>query len=85
MELTTNNNGEKKMETIKKFKNRKLYSKTKKSYVTLNYLVDKLRNKESFQVVEHGTNLDITNKTLKQVLVTLDLTNDTLERIILGD
>lgn len=84
MELTTNNNGEQ-METIKKFKNRKLYSKTKKSYVTLNYLVDKLRNKESFQVVEHGTNLDITNKTLKQALVTLDLTNDTLERIILGD
>lgn len=73
------------METIKKFKNRKLYSKTTKSYVTLNYLVDKLRNKESFQVVEHGTNTDITSKTLKQALVTVDLTDDTIRRIILGE
>ena len=74
-----------KMETIKKFKNRKLYSKTTKSYVTLNYLVDKLRNKESFQVVEHGTNLDITSKTLKQALVTVDLTDDVVKRVILGE
>jgi polyhydroxyalkanoate synthesis regulator protein len=74
-----------KMETIKKFKNRKLYSKTTKGYVTLNYLVDKLRNKESFQVVEHGTNLDITSKTLKQALVTVDLTDDVVKRVILGE
>lgn len=73
------------METIKKFKNRKLYSKTTKSYVTLNYLVDKLRNKELFQVVEHGTNVDITSKTLKQALVTVDLTDDTIRRVILGE
>jgi len=73
------------METIKKFKNRKLYSKTTKSYVTLNYLVDKLRNRESFQVVEHGTNLDITNKTLKQALVTVDLSDDVVRRVILGE
>jgi polyhydroxyalkanoate synthesis regulator protein len=73
------------METIKKFKNRKLYSKTTKSYVTLNYLVDKLRNKESFQVVEHGTNVDITSKTLKQALVTVDLTDDVVKRVILGE
>lgn len=72
------------METIKKFKNRKLYSKTTKSYVTLNYLVDKLKNKESFQVVEHGTNLDITSKTLKQALVTVDLNDDVIKKIILG-
>jgi polyhydroxyalkanoate synthesis regulator protein len=73
------------METIKKFKNRKLYSKATKSYVTLNYLVDKLRNKESFQVVEHGTNLDITSKTLKQALVTVELTDDVVKRVILGE
>ena len=73
------------METIKKFKNRKFYSKTTKSYVTLNYLVDKLRNKESFQVVEHGTNLDITSKTLKQALVTVDLNDDVVRRVILGE
>jgi polyhydroxyalkanoate synthesis regulator protein len=73
------------METIKKFKNRKLYSKTMKSYVTLNYLVDKLRNKESFQVVEHGTNVDITSKTLKQALVTVEMTDDVIRRVILGE
>jgi polyhydroxyalkanoate synthesis regulator protein len=74
-----------KMETIKKFKNRKLYSKTTKSYVTLNYIVDKLRNNESFQVVEHGTNEDITSKTLRQALVTVELTDDVVKRVILGE
>jgi polyhydroxyalkanoate synthesis regulator protein len=73
------------METIKKFKNRKLYSKTTKGYVTLNYLVDKLRNRESFQVLEHGTNIDITSKTLKQALTTVDLTDDVVKRVILGE
>lgn len=73
------------METIKKFKNRKLYSKTTKSYVTLNYLVDKLRNKESFQVVEHGTNNDITAKTLKQALTTVELADDVVRSVILGN
>jgi polyhydroxyalkanoate synthesis regulator protein len=73
------------METIKKFKNRKLYSKTTKSYVTLTYLVDKLRNKESFQVVEHGTNLDITNKTLRQALTTVELNDATVRKVILGE
>lgn len=73
------------METIKKFKNRKLYSKTTKSYVTLNYLVDKLRKNESFQVVEHGTNEDITSKTLRQALVTVELTDDAVKKLILGD
>jgi polyhydroxyalkanoate synthesis regulator protein len=73
------------METIKKFKNRKLYSKTTKSYVTLNYLVDKLRNRESFQVVEHGTNVDITNKTLKQALVNVDLNEETVRKLLIGE
>lgn len=70
------------METIKKFKNRKLYSKEKSQYVTLNYLVEKLRNKEDFRVVEHGTETDITNKTLKQALVLVNLTDESVKRII---
>lgn len=72
------------METIKKFKNRKLYSKTTKSYVTLTYLVDKLKRNESFQVIEHNTNLDVTHKTLKQALTTVDLTDDTVRNILLN-
>jgi hypothetical protein len=35
--------------------------------------------------VEHGTNLDITSKTLKQALVTVELTDDVVKRIILGE
>ena len=70
------------METIKKFKNRKLYSKTTKSYVTLNYLVDKLRNNESFQVVEHGTNEDITSKTLRQALVIAEINDETVRQLL---
>jgi polyhydroxyalkanoate synthesis regulator protein len=70
------------METIKKFKNRKLYSKTTKSYVTLNYLVDKIKRNESFQVVEHGTNLDITANTLRRALTTVDLTDDIVRKVL---
>lgn len=73
------------METIKKFKNRKLYSKTTKGYVTLTYLVDKIKRNESFQVVEHGTNNDITAKTLKQALTTVELTDDVVRSVILGN
>jgi len=73
------------METIKKFKNRKLYSKTTKGYVTLTYLVDKIKRNESFQVVEHGTNTDITAKTLKQALTTVELTDDVVRKVILNN
>ena len=73
------------METIKKFKNRKLYSKTTRGYVTLNYLVDKIRRNESFQVLEHGTNLDITAKTMRQALTTVELTEDVMRKVILSN
>lgn len=73
------------METIKKFKNRKLYSKTTKGYVTLTYLVDKIKRNESFQVVEHGTNTDITAKTLKQALTTVELSDDVVRKVILAN
>lgn len=70
------------METIKKFKNRKLYSKTTKGYVTLTYLVDKIKRNESFQVVEHGTNADITAKTLRQALVISNVSDDIVRKLI---
>jgi polyhydroxyalkanoate synthesis regulator protein len=70
------------METIKKFKNRKLYSKTTKGYVTLNYLVDKIKRNESFQVLEHSTNNDITAKTLRQALVVSNVSDDQVRKLI---
>lgn len=73
------------METIKKFKNRKLYSTKLSKYVTLTDLVTRLRNKEEFTVLEHETNNDITNKTLKQALVNVNISEETLRRLIIGE
>jgi polyhydroxyalkanoate synthesis regulator protein len=73
------------METIKRFNNRKLYSKAQKKYVRLEYLVNKLRNKEPFQVIKHGTNEDITAKTLKQALSTVEVDEATLRKVLLGE
>lgn len=72
------------METIKKYKNRKLYSKTQSKYVTLPYLVAKLKNKESFTVV-NDKNEDITSKVLKQALVDATLTDEQVKSILVGE
>jgi len=47
--------------------------------------VDKIKRNEAFQVVEHGTNLDVTNKTLKQALTTVELNDEIVKKIILGE
>lgn len=72
------------METIKKYNNRKLYSKTQSKYVTLPYLVAKLKNKESFTVV-NAKGEDITNKVLRQALVDATLTDEQVKSILVGE
>jgi polyhydroxyalkanoate synthesis regulator protein len=72
------------METIKKYKNRKLYSKTTSKYVTLPYLINKLRNKEAFTVVD-ANNADVTNKVLKQALATAELSEEAVRKILTGE
>lgn len=72
------------METIKKYNNRKLYSKTQSKYITLPYLVNKLRNKEAFTVV-NAKGEDITNKVLKQALVDATLTDEQVRKLLTGE
>ena len=69
---------------ISKYKNRKLYSKTKKGYVSLAEIITKIKNDELFQVIDYETNTDVTNQTLKQVLINTKISNDTIIRIVLG-
>jgi polyhydroxyalkanoate synthesis regulator protein len=72
------------MEIILKYKNRKLYSKTKKGYVSLAEIITKIKNDELFQVIDYETNTDVTNQTLKQALINTKISNDTIIRIVLG-
>jgi len=73
------------METIKKYKNRKLYSSTQSKYVDVKYLISKLRNKESFTVVDATSNVDITGKVLKQALTQASLTDEAVKKILMGE
>ena len=61
------------MELITKFSNRKLYSKKLKSYVKLEYLIDKVKKEESFKVICHKTNNDVTLNCIKKAIGTVDL------------
>jgi polyhydroxyalkanoate synthesis regulator protein len=72
------------MEKIKKYKNRKLYSTTASKYVTLPYLINKLRNKEPFTVVD-SNNADVTSKVLRQALATSGITDETVRKILVGE
>jgi polyhydroxyalkanoate synthesis regulator protein len=73
------------METIKKYKNRKLYSKTQSKYVDVKYLINKLQKKEAFTVVDATNNVDITSKVLKQALTQASLTDDAVRKILTGE
>lgn len=73
------------METIKKYQNRKLYSTKTKGYVDLNYIADLVKSDALFNVIENATKKDITNKTLKQALLTLDIKPNDVLRLIRGN
>jgi Uncharacterized protein conserved in bacteria len=75
------------MDTILKYKNRKIYSKTSSSYVTLAELGEMVRNGEEFQVICNTTKRDITAETLTRLVFENTLTGtplkiDTLQRIL---
>ena len=72
------------MEIILRYKNRKLYSKTKKGFVNLAEITTKIKNDESFQVIDYKTNADVTNQILKQILINTKINNHTIIRIVLG-
>ena len=78
------------METIMKYpKNRKLYSHTTKSYVTIDYLINNVKeNNLNFKILEYkeGVNpermKDVTTKVLKECLNRLDWNKRNLIRAI---
>lgn len=52
------------MELFIKYRNRKLYSKYKKRYVTLKNILKLVRQGVDIKVIEHESNEDVTKKTL---------------------
>ncbi len=71
------------MEIIKRYEsNRKLYSTHLSKYVTLNYVIDLVRTKQKFTVVDSKTEKDIKNLTLKQALLLVDLSTDNMAQLI---
>lgn len=56
------------MRTILKYKNRKLYDKIAKQYVTLRDISNYVDSNEEFQILDASTNTDLTYETLVKVL-----------------
>jgi polyhydroxyalkanoate synthesis regulator protein len=56
------------METIVKYNNRKLYSKTLAKYVNLDYVQDLVNTDQKFSITAHKTGNDVTNEVLTQVV-----------------
>jgi polyhydroxyalkanoate synthesis regulator protein len=61
-------------EKLIRYSNRKTYSTTQKKYVKLTELLQKLKSNEEFEIVEHGTGVDITDKVMCQAMANSGLT-----------
>lgn len=70
------------METIKRYKNRKLYSTKSSNYVTLAYIIDLVKMDDAFIVIDNKTKQDITGKVLKAALTTVNLDNNTVLNLL---
>jgi len=72
------------MEIIKRYNNRKLYSTTLSKHVTINYVLDLVRTKQKFKVIDNSNGKDITSKTVKTSLMELPMSLDTMQKLIRG-
>ena len=59
----------KKRITIKKYTNRRLYHTEEKRYITLEQLLQIIRNGDDVEVIDNQTKKDITQETLMQLIV----------------
>ena len=73
------------MEVIKRYTNRKLYSTKLSKYVTLNYVLDLVKSKQKFRVIENSSEKDVTTKTIQNSLKTLPLDLNELTKLIRGE
>lgn len=71
------------MKKIKKYKNRKLYLE-KYGEIRMEDIVNMVRNKEDFIVIDQKTNEDITVETLKSAIFTGNYNRFDLENLIRG-
>jgi polyhydroxyalkanoate synthesis regulator protein len=69
------------METIIRYRNRKLYSQLECQYITLNDIEDRVKKDFDFQVIKNDTKEDITNHTILQVLTHSNAKNIDMESI----
>lgn len=78
------------METILKYGNRKLYSKTLKRYVTVQYVLDNVRTDSPFKVLRYQKGVaecsleDVTTTVLAQAMPSLGLPKETIVGLIKG-
>lgn len=70
------------METIVKYKNRKMYSKKLSKYVNLDYIIDLVRNNNNLEILDYNTNKNITNLVLSEAIIKLNLNTSELLTII---
>lgn len=70
------------METIVKYSNRKLYSKELSKYVTLSYVIDLVKTKSNFTILDNSTKQDITGTVLAECVTILDSSRSSLENFI---
>ena len=69
---------------IKKYKNRKMYSKVLKRYVNLEEIREIIEKGQNITVENH-VGKDVTNEVLKQVLIKTEINTETLNDIIRGE
>jgi polyhydroxyalkanoate synthesis regulator protein len=70
------------MESLIKYSNRKIYSRDLKKYVTLDYIVGKVKGNEEVEVTEHKTGKNVTHDVLKQAILTLNVSKKGLLELI---
>ena len=81
--------GENNMETIVKYTNRKLYSKTRSTYITLEDVKNLIIKEVPFTVTESSTGMNITNETLAAVVAELvvkpqELSADLMKALVIN-
>lgn len=68
-ETTMETSEDKKLITIKRYSNRKLYDTSQSRYITLTELGELIRRGENVEVIDNETKADLTEMTLAQVLI----------------
>lgn len=67
-----------------RYSNRKTYSTLQKKYVNLDYLLEKVKNREDFTVTEKTTGNDVTSKVIRQAVATSDLSIEQIRTALLS-